>query len=470
MYEFCCFIFFSYLCTMIIFDDDNTSTDQEGRHVLTLSALNGLVREVVELSMPDTYWVQAELASVRESRGHCYMELIETQGEGYGFQAARTPIAQARACCWKNTWMRISPKFTRVTGEELHAGMKVLLCVRASFHEAFGFAWVVEDIDATFTMGDMARRRQEIIRTLKEEGVYDLNKELQIPMFAQNVAVISSATAAGYGDFCNQLADNDYGFKFNTQLFAATMQGEKVEQSVISALNGINEALTDNPKAFDAVVIIRGGGSTADLSGFDTLALAENVANFPLPVITGIGHERDLSVLDLVACRSVKTPTAVAAFLIDNLAATLEMIENAAQRITKAVGNRMERERMRLASIEQYISTAFAVRKVREENKLADCAMRINHAISKRLLTENNKIDNLKSRLPYAINLRMQREQHTLQLMEQRVKAVDPINILRRGYSITMLDGKAVTNAEELSKDDEVTVILAQGKRKMRVE
>lgn len=453
---------------MIEFEDLN-NTEYDGRRVLTLSMLNGLVKEVVEISMPDTYWVQAELASVRESRGHCYMELVETRDSIYGDEYSRTPIAQARACCWKNTWQRILPRFIKVTGEELHAGMKVLLNVKANFHEAFGFAWVVTDIDPTFTMGDMTRRRQEIIRALKEQGVYDLNKELPIPRFAKRIAVISSATAAGYGDFCNQLEENDYGFVFQTQLFAATMQGERVEQSVISALNNINECLDKDPDAFDLVVIIRGGGSTADLSGFDTLELAENVANFPLPVVTGIGHERDMSVLDLVACHSVKTPTAVAAFLIDNLADTLHNIDAAAQRISKAVSGRMERERLKLARIEQYISSAFGLLKMRAERKIDDYITRMENAINRKLLIERNKADNIEKRLPVMIAIRLEREQHRLQLLEQRTKAIDPVNILRRGYSITLYEGHAVKDATKLKKGDNVTVLLANGKRQFKV-
>jgi exodeoxyribonuclease VII large subunit len=304
---------------MILYDDTQP---------LTLSMLNGIVRETIESEMPDSYWVQAELASVRENRGHCYMELVEKAGDGM-------IAAQARACCWKNTWLNAGRHFCEVTGSPLSSGMKVLMRVHASFHEAFGFSWIVDEIDPTFTLGDMARRRQEIIRILTEEGVIDLNKQLSISPFCQRIAVISSATAAGYGDFCNQLADNPYGFQFQTQLFPATMQGEQVESSIIQALNKIHSSAleSDTSAPFDCVVIIRGGGSTTDLSGFDTLALAENVANFPLPIITGIGHERDKSILDIVACVSVKTPTAVAEFLIANLAQTAERIDTCTQRM-----------------------------------------------------------------------------------------------------------------------------------------
>ena len=267
----------------------------------TLFELNRLVRETIECEMPNEYWVEAELSECRELRGHCYMELIEKD------EQTATPIAKASAKCWASKWILVRPYFERTTGQRLVAGMKVLLKVYPQFHEAFGFSWIVTDIDPTYTLGDMARKRQEIIRQLKEEGVFDLQKELTLPLFCQRIAVISSETAAGYGDFCNQLADNPYGFQFQTQLFPAIMQGEGVEQSIINAL----ERIYDQP--FDCVVIIRGGGATSDMSGFDTLALAEHVANFPLPIITGIGHDRDESILDMVSHTRVKTPTAAAA-------------------------------------------------------------------------------------------------------------------------------------------------------------
>ena len=275
------------------------------KNTVTLYELNHLVSKVIESEMPSEYWVEAELSECRESRGHCYMELIQKD------ERTATPIAKASAKCWANKWMLIRPGFERTTGQRLHAGMKVLLKVYAQFHEAYGFSWIVTDIDPTYTLGDMARKRQEIIRQLKEEGVFDLQKELQLPLFCQRIAVISSETAAGYGDFCNQLADNPYGFQFQTRLFPAIMQGEGVEQSIIAALERIFSFHI--PQNFDAVVIIRGGGATSDMSGFDTLALAENVANFPLPIITGIGHDRDECILDMVSHTRVKTPTAAAA-------------------------------------------------------------------------------------------------------------------------------------------------------------
>ena len=301
---FCQISFFSYLCGKFRWE-----LTEPAFYVmnLTLYQLNNLVRQVIDYSLSETYWVEAELAECRESGGHCYMDLVQKDED--------TLVARAQARCWRSTWSYVLPKFMKVTGERPRPGMKVLLMVKPQFHEAYGFSWIVQDIDPNYTLGDMARQRQEIINTLKREGIFDLNKSLSIPMFAQRIAVISSQTAAGYGDFCDQLQNNEYGFKFSTRLFPAVMQGEQVEQTIIEALNKINDSIED----FDVVVIIRGGGATSDFSGFDTLELAENVANFPLPIITGIGHDRDECILDMISCVRVKTPTAAATWLIDNL-------------------------------------------------------------------------------------------------------------------------------------------------------
>ena len=398
------------------------------RHI-TLFELNRLVREAIEDALPMEYWVEAELSECRESRGHCYMELIQKD------EQTATPIAKASAKCWANKWLTIRPYFERTTGQQLHAGMKVLLQVYPQFHEAYGFSWIVTDIDPTYTLGDMARKRQEIIQKLKAEGVFDLQKELQLPVFCQRIAVISSQTAAGYGDFCNQLADNPYGFKFETQLFPAIMQGEGVEQSIISAL----EQIYDMP--FDCVVIIRGGGATSDMSGFDTLALAENVANFPIPIITGIGHERDESILDMISHTRVKTPTAAAALLIDHLKGVLETIEGAQSMITHYVQQKLSIANSQLSIISEAIPRLFSIVKTRQEAK----------------------IDALYTRLPMLIERRLTSERHRLQLMDEKLKALDPTLLLARGYSITMHNGRAVKDASQLSPGAEIETRLAKG-------
>ena len=401
-FSFCISLNYSYLCNM------NTSEQR-----LTLYQLNGLVREVIECEMPHQYWVEAELSECRESRGHCYMELIERNDEN------ATPIARASAKCWASRWAMIRPHFERITGQHLTAGMKVLLCVTPQFHEAYGFSWIVSDIDPTYTLGDQVRRRQEIIRQLKEEGVFDLQKSLRLPLFCQHIAVISSETAAGYGDFCNQLADSPFAFR--TQLFPAIMQGEGVEQSIISALENIyrNHESDKNDWAFDCVVIIRGGGATSDLSGFDTLALAENVANFPLPIITGIGHERDECILDMVSHIRVKTPTAAAAFLIDRLQQILDTIENMQSRL----------------------SNLFSVFRTRQEAR----------------------IDTLGQQIPLLLERRIIAERHRIQLLEEKAKALDPTLLLRRGYSITLKNGRVVRDPLQLSSGDKIETRLEKG-------
>ncbi len=398
-----------------------------------------MVREAIENALPMEYWVEAELSECRESRGHCYMELIQKD------ELSATPIAKAQAKCWANKWLTIRPYFERTTGQQLHIGMKVLLKVYPQFHEAYGFSWIVTDIDPTYTLGDMARKRQEIIQKLKAEGVFDLQKELQLPVFSQHIAVISSQTAAGYGDFCNQLADNPYGFKFETQLFPAIMQGENVGQSIIAALERIYQMQTEDlelrTSLFDCVVIIRGGGATSDMSGFDTLALAENVANFPIPIITGIGHDRDESVLDMVSHTRVKTPTAAAALLIDHLKAVQETIEGAQSMITHYVQQKFSIANSHLSIISESIPRLFSVVKTRQEAK----------------------IDALYTRMPMLIERRLTTESHRLQLIDEKLKALDPALLLARGYSITLHNGKSVRDPQQLQPGDEIETRVEKG-------
>lgn len=398
---------------------------------LTLCQLNLMVKDAIEMGLPDEYWVEAELAECRERGGHCYLELIEKE------DTTNTPVAKASAKCWRQTWQMIQPYFERTTGQPLRAGMKVLLKVYAQFHEAYGFSWIVTDIDPTYTLGDMARKRQEIIRQLKEEGVFDLQRELRIPTFTKRIAVISAEGAAGYGDFCRQLEDNEYGFKFEVTLFPAIMQGEQVESSVVAALNSIYDRIRD----FDVVVIIRGGGATSDLSGFDTLALAENVAQFPLPIITGIGHDRDESILDMVANTKVKTPTAAAALLIDNLLRVLERLDDASQRITYAVNQRISNQKTKIATMTTLIPT-LALRVVSDQR---------------------HRIELLENRLPVAIERRLTNQKHLLESLSIKLQGFDPQLLLSRGYSITLHNGRAVHDPRELKPGDEIETRVEKG-------
>lgn len=428
---------------------------------LSLYELNSLVRDVISMSLPDSYWVEAELSEAREGYGgHCYLELIEKD------EYSNTPIAKAHASCWRNRWMLIKPHFERITGQRLHAGMKVLLKVHAQFHENYGFSWIVDDIDPTFTVGDMARKRMEIVRILKEEGVFELQKELELPMFCQRIAVISSATAAGYGDFCNQLANNDYGLQFHTCLFPAIMQGEGVEQSIIAALNQIDAEW----EQWDCVVIIRGGGATSDLSGFDTLDLAENVANFPLPIITGIGHERDESVLDMISFQRVKTPTAAAAFLVNHLTEVYARVMDAQETIVNDVKHRVQMEKMRLERLSKSIPTLFSLVKTKQGAHLDRLMEHLGSSVRLKIANAQRKLVLLSSNVQPVLERKMMKEQHRLQMLEQRMKTQDPTLLLKRGYSITLYEGKAVKNANLLRQGDMIETRFAEGTVKSEVK
>lgn len=408
--------------------------------------------------MPDEYWVEAELSECRESKGHCYMELIQKD------ERSATPIAKASAKCWVSKWMLIRPYFERTTGQRLHAGMKVLLKVYPQFHEAYGFSWIITDIDPTYTLGDMARKRQEIIRQLKEEGVFDLQKELQLPLFCQNIAVISSETAAGYGDFCNQLTDNPYGFLFHTQLFPAIMQGDGVEQSVINALEEIFDVQSSLSDMFDCVVIIRGGGATSDMSGFDTLALAENVANFPIPIITGIGHERDESILDMVSYLRVKTPTAAAAFLIEHLKEVRDSIEDLQNRMIHCAQQKLSALNSNLSAIADVIPRLFSIVKTRQEARLDSLFSSLLSSIQQTILAQKSNLATFEQRIPMLIvDRRLTAEYHRLEMLEEKIKSLDPALLLRRGYSITLFKGKAVRDPLALKKGDEIETRIEKG-------
>ncbi len=427
---------------------------------LSLYELNNLVRSCIEVLAADTYWVRAELSEVRVSRGHCYMELMQKSAKGDGL------IAKARGQVWASKWAMLQPYFERTTGQRLSAGMQVLVCVEVTFHELYGFSLNVLDIDPTFTLGDIARRRQEILRTLDEAGVLTMNKELPMPRLLQRIAVISSATAAGYGDFAGQLANNRRGLLFHTRLFPAVMQGEGVERSVINALDEIAQSLED----WDAVVIIRGGGSTSDLSGFDTLTLAENVAQFPLPIITGIGHERDDTVIDMIAHTRVKTPTAAAEFLIHHQEEELDAVEELAERISAATLRQLGDERLRLQRVTAKVPSLFGLRRMREENRLKRLVDVAGNAVVRRIMMQRHALQIMEQSLAVAVSSRLSDANHRLQRIDDRVKAADPEHILRMGYSITRLNGKAVTDGAQLKPGDRIVTTLSSGEVRSVVE
>lgn len=435
---------------------------------LSLLELNTMVQNVIENTMRHQYWVEAELSEVNERRGHLYLDLVQKAEGLQGAYANATPIARAQARCWASTWTPVRMHFERVTGQRLTVGMKVLLQVYPQFHPAYGFSWIVTDIDPTFTLGDMARQRQQIIQQLKDEGVFDMQRELTLPMFCQRIAVISSVTAAGYGDFCNQLKDNDYGLHFHVELFPAVMQGEQVEASVIAALNAIYERIAQadaegTDDGFDCVVIIRGGGATVDMSGFDTLALAENVAQYPVPIITGIGHDRDECILDMVSHTRVKTPTAAAAFLVAHLSEVSEEIELLTDRLAHAVRRQLETERVRLTALSTRLPVLFSLVKTKETSRIERLMQRGQAAMTTQLNGEKHRIAMLSQRLPMAAGRILEAQKHRIEMLSQRTASLDPQLILRRGYSMTLSGGRVVTSEEQLIDGEMIETRLANG-------
>lgn len=399
---------------------------------LSLLELNGRVKSTLQFEMPDAYWVQAEISSISPSgQGHCYLELVQKDATGRNF------LAKAKANIWRGTWLKLKPYFEAQTGETLKVGMKVLLQVTVTFHEVYGYSLVVQDIDPAYTMGDMARRRKEILEQLARDGVIGLNKELEIPALPHRIAVISSATAAGWGDFRNQLDGNIYGFRFYVKLFPALMQGDDVERSVVSALNAVAARRDD----FDLVVIIRGGGAVSELSCFDSYNLAFNIANFPLPVITGIGHERDDTVADVVAHTKVKTPTAAAEFIINRVFDTASELENLTRRMSDAITGRMNTENVRIERLSQKLPSLFAVLKARQEQLLETVWIRSVNGV-RNLLTSQT---------------------HKLEIVDKTLAAADPAVILKRGYSLTRAGGRVVKSASDLKKGDRLTTVFADG-------
>lgn len=426
---------------------------------LSLFELNALVRKSVKLCLPDEYWVQAELSDVRTNySGHCYLEFVQKDPRGNAL------VAKARGMIWSNIYGMLKPYFERETGQTFTSGIKVLVKVTVDFHELYGYSLTVIDIDPAYTLGDMARRRKEIIRRLEEEGVLTLNKELEMPLLPQRVAVISSATAAGYGDFCNQLLNNSDGLVFYPHLFAAVMQGDKVEASVIAALNAIYKEVD----RWDVVVIIRGGGATSDLSGFDTYDLAANCAQFPLPIITGIGHERDDTVIDMVSHTRVKTPTAAAEFLINRMRETASDLERYITYFHQTIPERIAHCKERLEQWVARIPSRVQMRLQHERFRQERMAVRMNTAWQTRFLREEYLL-RLEQRLATAIEARLQRERHRLQLAQSQVEAASPELLLKRGYSLTLKDGKAVTDASALHPGDVLTTRVAKGEFKSKV-
>ena len=449
---------------------------------VSLYELTCRIRNAISTQLPGSYWVRAEISEGRQNaNGHFYCRFIEKN-------AAGTDIASAAGIIWAGTYVTLRARFERETGQRFGAGIKVLVRVRINFHERYGLSLLVEDIDPSYTLGDMVRRRKEIIDKLTAEGVVNLNKQLVLPRLLLRIAVITSETAAGFGDFCNHLAHGGHMFNIKIKLFPAIMQGDKVEPSVIKALN----AVLAESKDWDAVVIIRGGGAVSDLNSFDTYLLAANVAQFPLPVITGIGHDRDETVLDLVANVRCKTPTAVADFLIERLSKELELLENCAATLKVCAQNKLNAQLQRMDSFVALIPLVFsrvidkekaryrilserlpnAIQNVcrGERSRCERLVMRMEMNTKSMIANMQNRLLHVSERLQFVVPAVLSRQKQRLESCERGIRLAQPERVLKLGFSLTLKDGKAVTDASQLSSGDRIVTRLSNGEVTSRVE
>lgn len=427
----------------------------EERRELSLLELNNLVRGAVSEAFPGTCWVRAEMSDVRTnaSSGHCYLEFIEKNS------ITGQLVARARGSIWAKTFRMLKPYFEMETGQLFASGLKVLVKVSVEFHELYGYSLTVLDIDPAYTLGDMLRKRMEIIRQLKEEGVFTLNKELPFPVLPKRIAVITSPTAAGYEDFLNQLANNKAGYPFYPKLFPALMQGERTEESVIAALDRIYHHID----CFDVVVIIRGGGSTSDLNSFDSYLLAANCAQFPLPVITGIGHERDDTILDMVAHTRMKTPTAVAEFLIGRMDAAAEELEDLQQEVSELASTILLKQKNFLQLLGARLPVIVTNRIERNRSFLQMAGNKLPASASAMLLRRRSTLESLQMQLQNRTALRLAEGTRFIQLTEQFIKMASPDYVLKRGYSLSLKDGKIIKHATDLNPGDELVTRFADG-------
>ena len=422
---------------------------------LSLLELNQLIKQALSAQLQPTYWVVAEIGELRVAQnGHCYLDLVDKGGDRL--------LAKVRATIWSYTFRTLQGWFEAMTGEALRPGLKILAQVEVKFHELYGLSINIKDIDAQYTLGERARRRQQVVQQLISEGVYEMNKGLPLPVVPQRIAVISSPTAAGLGDFMDQLAHNRGGYRFEVQLFRASMQGEAAEASMVAALLEIYQHLEQHDVSFDLVVIIRGGGAQVDLDCFDTYGLASHIAQFPLPVITGIGHERDETVADLVAHTKMKTPTAVAEFLINGITTYDEQLESYRQRIENHTRQTLREQTYQLDNWQTTLKYSLSSHVQRQRQEVGQWQERLQYAAQTLLRQQRTAL------AQWPVTLRTQ-SQHQLRRWEQRLETqekvmtlVNPVSILKRGFTRTYVDGKLLSQAGPLAPGSQLETITSK--------
>ncbi|MCM1355850.1 MAG: exodeoxyribonuclease VII large subunit [Staphylococcus sp.] len=397
-------------------------------------------------------WVTAETSDVRRAM-HCYLELIQKN------PVSGEPVARARATIWRSAFARIDADFAAATGSRLASGMKVRVLVTANYHPAYGLSLNITDIDPAYTMGDLMRLRLEILSRLQKEGVLELNRALEWPEVPLRIAVISAPGAAGYGDFIHQLYTNPRRLRFSTRLFPALMQGQQAPAAIISAL----EEIAAEEEDWDGVVIIRGGGATSDLAAFENYDLAANIAQFPLPVIIGIGHERDVTVLDYVANMRVKTPTAAAEWLIGRGETALELLDSLATEIHHTASSLIAASREQLAYISARLPYLPQGAVDNSRRRLDRALVGLSEAVRQRLHPEFTRLEAAGVRLGAACATIIERRRHRLDSFSELIAVLSPEATLRRGYSITRVDGHAISSVSQVSPGTEIETTLADG-------
>jgi len=398
----------------------------------SLSELTAHISQVLKVNFDAPLWIRAEISELREhSNGHCYLELIEKD------KHSDQILAKIRANIWVSTFRMLKVYFEENTGQSLRAGMSVLVAVTVEFHDVFGISLNIKDIDPSFTLGDLSARRQQIIKQLEADGVIDMNKQMKMATLPRRIAIISSVSAAGYEDFCNQLDNNQEGFVFYHKLFPALMQGDQAEQSIIRALEKVFVA----HHLFDVLVIIRGGGATTDLACYDGYELALNCAQFPLPVVSGIGHQRDSTILDLVAHTSVKTPTAAAAYLIDCMTDAYRLAAEPYDAMVDLVRNKLQVE----------------------ERRLSELRWKMKHTLQQKSSVRHLQLEKIRAELQAAVKLAFTYQRSKLDLIDSKIEKHSPVFMLKFGYSITTLDGKRITSAKQVQQGNTIRTWLADG-------
>ncbi len=447
------------------------------RDKLSLFELSKKIKDALDNSFPFSEWVVAEISELKENRaGHCYLELAEKD------ENSSKPKAKVRAIIWSWTYRMIKPFFETSTNRTLSEGIKVLINCDVNYHPVYGLSLTIKDIDPTFTIGDIEQQKQQTINTLIADGVYEMNKALHLPVLPKRVAIISSPTAAGFQDFIHQLDGNTEGYSIEHELFPAIMQGDRGEDSIIDALNKVYES----PKTWDLVVIIRGGGSQIDLGCFDEYLLASHIAQFPIPVITGIGHEKDVSVADLVAHTSLKTPTAVAEFLLEFFDDAENWLLDSKDKFRASVERTITNNKQSISQILNRFAPLITKSASKEKMFLQRSALIGQEAIRKNISTKLNKTDFYKQKIEVAaLNLIKQKQEQAkyydkwvinqpvkqinqntnkLLYLERTANALNPLEVLKRGYSITRVNGTAIKNSEVVNTNDILETTLAQGK------